>query len=268
MRPILRARSRRGPWRGPDRKRRCRGAAGPMHAIHGVVSEHDFPLERPAHTLDLQDNRGGHARAKSKRYSRPVCRGGHRRRGRLACAARRRRRRARRRPCARTGGRGEGPGLRLPDRDDRHRHRGGVQRRGHHTQVTGTIEKIGFVEGQTVHPGSLIAQLDPRPYQAALQQAEANLARDQAHLANAQANLGRYAAAGEAGLRDRRSRSPTRRATVSELKATIASDKAADLQCADAARLHDDHLADRRRDRHPPGRYRQYRPAGHRPRRS
>ena len=61
-----------------------------------------------------------------------------------------------------------------------------------HAQVTGTIEKIGFVEGQTVHPGDLIAQLDPRPYQAALQQAEANLARDQAHLANAQTNLGRY----------------------------------------------------------------------------
>ncbi len=60
-----------------------------------------------------------------------------------------------------------------------------------HTQVTGTIERIGFVEGQTVHPGSVIAQLDPRPYQAALQQAEANLARDQAHRANAQANLSR-----------------------------------------------------------------------------
>ena len=41
-----------------------------------------------------------------------------------------------------------------------------------HAQVTGTIDKIGFTEGQTVHPGSLIAQLDPRPYQAVLQQAE------------------------------------------------------------------------------------------------
>ena len=61
-----------------------------------------------------------------------------------------------------------------------------------HTQVTGTIDKIGFLEGQTVHPGSLIAQLDPRPFQAALQQAESNLARDQAHLTNAQTNLGRF----------------------------------------------------------------------------
>src|ERR1700733_7205003 len=61
-----------------------------------------------------------------------------------------------------------------------------------HAQVTGTIEKIGFVEGQTVHPGDLIAQLDPRPYQAALQQANANLVREEAHLANAQVNLKRY----------------------------------------------------------------------------
>src|SRR5438270_1684757 len=61
-----------------------------------------------------------------------------------------------------------------------------------HTQVTGTIEKIGFIEGQTVRPGSLIAQLDPRPFQAAQEQAQANLDRDQAHLANAEANLARF----------------------------------------------------------------------------
>ena len=61
-----------------------------------------------------------------------------------------------------------------------------------HTQVTGTIQQIAFVEGQTVHKGDMIAQLDPRPYQAALQQAEANLARDAANLTNAQLNLNRY----------------------------------------------------------------------------
>jgi multidrug efflux system membrane fusion protein len=37
-----------------------------------------------------------------------------------------------------------------------------------HTQVTRTIEKIGFVEGQAAEPEDLIAKLDPRPYQAAL----------------------------------------------------------------------------------------------------
>ena len=59
-------------------------------------------------------------------------------------------------------------------------------------QVTGTIERIGIVQGQTVHPGSLIAELDPRPFQAVLREAEANLARDQASLANAEINLNRY----------------------------------------------------------------------------
>jgi membrane fusion protein, multidrug efflux system len=61
-----------------------------------------------------------------------------------------------------------------------------------HTQVTGTIEKIGFVEGQMVKPGDLIAQVDPRPYQAALQEDEAILEINKAHLANAEANLQRY----------------------------------------------------------------------------
>ena len=80
-----------------------------------------------------------------------------------------------------------------------------------HAQVTGTIEKIGFVEGQTVHPGSLIAQLDPRPFQATLQQAEANLARDQAHLDQRTDQSRTLYPADEAGISRRPSRSPTRR---------------------------------------------------------
>jgi multidrug efflux system membrane fusion protein len=95
-----------------------------------------------------------------------------------------------------------------------------------HTQVTGTIEKIGFVEGQTVHPGSLIAQLDPRPYQAALQQDEANLARDQANLANAEANLSRYVPLLKEGFATPQ-QVADQSATVSELQAAITADKAA-----------------------------------------
>jgi membrane fusion protein, multidrug efflux system len=95
-----------------------------------------------------------------------------------------------------------------------------------HTQVTGTIETIGFVEGQTVHPGSLIAQLDPRPYQATLQQAEADLARDQAHLTNAQTNLGRYIPLEKQGFAS--SQQVTNQSSaVSQLQAAIIGDKAA-----------------------------------------
>jgi membrane fusion protein, multidrug efflux system len=93
-------------------------------------------------------------------------------------------------------------------------------------RVTGTIEKIGFVEGQTVHPGSLIAQIDPRPYQAALQQAEADLARDQSHLTNAEANLGRYVPLEKEGYATQQQVSD-QSSTVTQLEAAILSDKAA-----------------------------------------
>jgi membrane fusion protein, multidrug efflux system len=54
------------------------------------------------------------------------------------------------------------------------------------SQITGQLTQITFKEGQTVHAGDLLAQIDPRPYQAQLDQATANRARDQAQLANAQ----------------------------------------------------------------------------------
>jgi membrane fusion protein, multidrug efflux system len=60
------------------------------------------------------------------------------------------------------------------------------------TQITGTLQKILFTEGQFVHQGDSLAQIDPRPYEAALQQMEGNLRRDQALLANARLDLKRY----------------------------------------------------------------------------
>ena len=59
-------------------------------------------------------------------------------------------------------------------------------------QVSGIMQKIDFREGQMVRAGDVLAEIDPRPYQAAVDQAKGNLARDQAQLANAQIDLKRY----------------------------------------------------------------------------
>jgi multidrug efflux system membrane fusion protein len=60
------------------------------------------------------------------------------------------------------------------------------------TQITGTLQKILFTEGQLVRSGDVLAQIDPRPYEAALQTAQGNLRRDQSLLANARLDLKRY----------------------------------------------------------------------------
>jgi membrane fusion protein, multidrug efflux system len=59
------------------------------------------------------------------------------------------------------------------------------------SRVEGNITQITFKEGQ--YTGDLLIQLDPRPYQAAVNQAKANLLRDEATLANAKIDLARYA---------------------------------------------------------------------------
>ena len=61
-----------------------------------------------------------------------------------------------------------------------------------HSQIQGQIVSINFTEGQSVHTGDLLAQIDPRPYQAQIDQFTATLDRDRAQLQNAEANLARY----------------------------------------------------------------------------
>jgi multidrug efflux system membrane fusion protein len=60
------------------------------------------------------------------------------------------------------------------------------------TQINGQLQQIGFVEGQMVKKGDFLAEVDPRPYKAALEQAQGTLAKDQALLKNAQLDAERY----------------------------------------------------------------------------
>jgi multidrug efflux system membrane fusion protein len=94
------------------------------------------------------------------------------------------------------------------------------------TQITGTLQKILFTEGQIVHAGDVIAQIDPRPYEAALQTAQGNLRRDHALLADARLDLTRY----EGLVKEdsiAQQQLDTQRALVDQYQGTIESDEGA-----------------------------------------
>jgi membrane fusion protein, multidrug efflux system len=92
------------------------------------------------------------------------------------------------------------------------------------TRVDGQIDKIAFTEGQTVAAGDLLAEVDPRPFQAVLDQAKAKKTQDEANLANANLDLQRYTKLGEFATRQQ---TDTQRSTVAQLTAQIAADEAA-----------------------------------------
>src|SRR5215207_5097938 len=93
------------------------------------------------------------------------------------------------------------------------------------SQITGQLISIDFTQGHTVRKGDLLAVIDPRPYQAQLDQATANRDRDQAQLVNAEANLKHYSSLVSKGWATQQLLE-TQQAQLGQLQAMVKSDEA------------------------------------------
>jgi multidrug efflux system membrane fusion protein len=91
------------------------------------------------------------------------------------------------------------------------------------TRVDGELDKVDFKQGQDVKAGDVLAQIDPRPFQAALDLAQATKAKDQAQLENARLDLQRYR---KEGLATTQQQIDTQAALVAQLVATVQADQA------------------------------------------
>jgi multidrug efflux system membrane fusion protein len=95
-----------------------------------------------------------------------------------------------------------------------------------HSHIDGTLDRVAFVEGQDVKAGDLLAEIDPRPLRAQLEQATAAKGRDEATLANAKVDLARYQQlVAEDSIA--RQQLDTQAALVRQDTATVANDQAA-----------------------------------------
>lgn len=93
------------------------------------------------------------------------------------------------------------------------------------TRIDGQLQKIAFAEGQEVAPGALLAQIDPRPLRAALQQAQATLQKDAASVASLRLDAQRYAKLAEIGAGSTQSRDTSQAQLAAQLGA-VAADQA------------------------------------------
>ena len=94
------------------------------------------------------------------------------------------------------------------------------------TRIAGTLDKVLFTEGQEVRAGQLLAEVDPRPYRLALEQAQGNLARDEAQARVASTDLQRYRTLLQQDSIARQ-QVDTQAALVGQLGGTLAADRAA-----------------------------------------
>src|SRR6202453_3232471 len=94
------------------------------------------------------------------------------------------------------------------------------------SRVDGQLMAVPVREGQAVHQGQMLAEIDPKPYQAALEQAQGQLVKDQANAVNARAEMARYNALQQAGVVSKESQQ-LQAANAGQAEGSIAADEAA-----------------------------------------